>query len=102
MARRPSMSEAGVSRPSQVAPPPAAVAEPTSAASRRPPARQGKKAVSFWVDPAASDQLRIASVTHRRSVQQIMEEALDDWFAQHGLPRLCTSLAANGAQERAA
>jgi hypothetical protein len=31
-----------------------------------------------------------------------MEEALDDWFAQHGLPRLCTSPAANGAQERAA
>ena len=36
----------------------------------------------------ASDQLRIASVTQRRSIQQIMEEALDDWFEKHRLPRL--------------
>ena len=45
---------------------------------------------------AASDQLRIASVTQRRSVQQIMEEALDGWFAQHNLPRLCASPTTNG------
>jgi hypothetical protein len=34
-------------------------------------------------------------VTERRSVQQIMEEALDGWFAEHGLPRLCATLAPN-------
>ena len=97
MARRPSLSDAGVTRPSRatVSPSSVAAAEPTPAASRRPPARQGKKAVSFWVDPAASDQLRIASVTERRSVQQIMEEALDGWFAEHGLPRLCATSAPN-------
>src|SRR4051794_34809305 len=95
MARRPSMSDAGVTRPSKAAPPPAAPV-PVTAETRRPPARQGKKAVSFWVDPAASDQLRIASVTQRRSVQQIMEEALDGWFAAHGLPRLCGSPSTNG------
>jgi hypothetical protein len=97
MARRASLSDAGVTRPSRATAPPSSVAaaEPTTAAARRPPARQGKKAVSFWVDPAASDQLRIASVTERRSVQQIMEEALDGWFAEHGLPRLCATLAPN-------
>lgn len=86
MARRPSLSEAGVTRPSRAAPP--APLPSTPADARRSPARQGKKAVAFWVDPGASDQLRIASVTQRRSVQQIMEEALDDWFEKHRLPRL--------------
>jgi len=96
MARRPPMSEAGVTRPSRMAPPPPMPTAEPAPAARRPPAPQGKKAVSFWVDPAASDQLRIAAVTHRRSVQQIMEEALDGWFAEHGLPRLCATLAMNG------
>lgn len=97
MARRPSLTSAGVTRPSRASPPTKAMpVPPTPAALRRPPARQGKKAVSFWVDPAASDQLRIASVTQRRSVQQIMEEALDGWFTQHGLPRLCTAPTATG------
>jgi hypothetical protein len=97
MARRPSMSDAGVSRPSQaLAATSAPTPEPLAPMARRPPARQGKKAVSFWVDPAASDQLRIASINQRRSVQQIMEEALDKWFAEHGLPRLCSSPEANG------
>ena len=92
MARRPSLSDAGVTRPSAVPPP----ASPVSTDAKRSPARQGKKAVAFWVDPAASDQLRIAAVTHRRSIQQIMEEALDGWFTEHGLPRLCAGSATNG------
>ena len=91
MARRPSLSDAGVTRPSAVQPP----ASPVSTDAKRSPARQGKKAVAFWVDPAASDQLRIAAVTHRRSIQQIMEEALDGWFTEHGLPPLCAGSATN-------
>jgi chromosome partitioning protein len=89
MARRPSLSEAGVTRPSRATPPAALPSTPADA--RRSPARQGKKAVAFWVDPGASDQLRIASINQRRSIQQIMEEALDDWFEKHGLPRLSAS-----------
>jgi hypothetical protein len=50
--------------------------------------------VSFWVDPAAATQLRVASASMGRSVQAIMEEALDDWFVKQRLPGL--------AQQRAA
>jgi hypothetical protein len=59
-----------------------------SADAKRAPARQGKKAVAFWVDPAASTQLRIASINLGRSVQDIMTEALSDWFVKQRLPRL--------------
>jgi hypothetical protein len=89
MARRPSLTDAGISRPSQALPTPALVET-----SKRSPAREGKKAVAFWVDPAASTQLRMAGVTMGRSVQDIMTEALEDWFRKNGLPRL--------AEERAA
>jgi hypothetical protein len=85
MARRASLSDAGVTRPSRaVAPPPA----PTPGDAKRSPARQGKKAVAFWVDPAASAQLRIASINLDRSVQDIMTEALSDWFTKQQLPPL--------------
>jgi hypothetical protein len=83
MARRPSLSEAGVTRPSQDLPTP-----PPPAEAKRSPARQGKKAIAFWVDPAASTQLRIASATIGRSVQDIMTEALEDWFRKQRLPPL--------------
>jgi hypothetical protein len=72
MARRPSLSEAGVTRPG------------LTLAPGRAPARQGKKAVAFWVDPATSTQLRVTAATLGRSVQEIMVEALDDWFAKRG------------------
>jgi hypothetical protein len=87
MARRPSLTEAGIVRPSQALPPPPAAIE----TSRRPPARQGKKAIAFWVEPAASTQVRVAAATMGRTVQDIMGEALDDWFAKHGLHRLATN-----------
>lgn len=86
MARRPSLTEADISRPTKALPPP----KPIEAAGR-PPARQGKKAIAFWVDPGASTQLRIAAVTMSRSVQDIMTEALEDWFSKHGLPRLAAN-----------
>ncbi len=86
MARRPSLTEAGISRPSAALPPP-----PVTEARGRPPARQGKKAIAFWVDPAASTQLRIAAATMNRSVQDIMTEALGDWFRKHRLPGLAAA-----------
>ena len=93
MARRPSLTEAGIIRPSQALPlPPAAIET-----SRRAPARQGKKAIAFWVEPAASTQVRVAAATMGRTVQDIMEEALDDWFAKHGLHRLAANNEAEAA-----
>lgn len=89
MARRASLTDAGISRPSQALQPPELVEN-----SQRRPARQGKKAIAFWVDPAASTQLRMAGVTMGRSVQDIMTEALEDWFRKNGLPRLAAERAA--------
>lgn len=91
MPRRPSLTEAGISRPTKALPPAASAAE-----ARRSPARQGKKAIAFWVNPDASLQLRMAGVTMNRSLQDIMEEALDDWFRKHGLHRLAS--ASNGQE----
>lgn len=87
MARRPSFTEAGITRPSQALPAPGA---PAAAAEspRRAPARQNKKAVAAWVDPGAAMQLRLAAVRMGRSIQEIMLEAIDDWFAKNGMPRL--------------
>ena len=62
MAHRPSLTEAGITRPSQALPPPSApVAE-----AKRSPARQGKKAIAFWHEPELSDatQRALASVAH--------------------------------------
>jgi hypothetical protein len=89
MARRPPLTEAVITRPSQTLPPPVHVAE----TGKRSPARQGKKAVAFWVDPGASTQLRVSAARMNRTVQDIMTEALEDWFRKHRLPEL----AAHGA-----
>jgi hypothetical protein len=92
MARRPSLTEAGITRPSQALPAPTAIET-----SRRAPARQGKKAIAFWVEPAASTQVRVAAATMGRTIQDIMEEALDDWFAKHRLHRLAANNEAEAA-----
>jgi hypothetical protein len=88
MARRPSLTDASIIRPSQALKPPPSPALTDDAESRRSPARQGKKAIAFWVDPGASTQLRMAGVSMNRSVQDIMTEALGDWFTKHRLPGL--------------
>jgi hypothetical protein len=85
MSRRPSLTDAGITRPSQALPRSAA---PEVETSKRSPARQGKKAIAFWVEPEVSTQLRVAAVNMDRSLQDIMSEALDDWFRKHRLPRL--------------
>lgn len=83
MARRPSLTQAGVTRPSLalVSPdPPPPPADVTRAA-----VRHGKKAVACWIDPAAALQLRTAALTKGRTLQAVMEEAIDDWFRKNGL-----------------
>jgi hypothetical protein len=86
MSRRPSLTEAGITRPSHALPQP--VAATAVETGKRSPARQGKKAVAFWVDPGVSTQLRMAGLTMGKSLQDIMTEAVDDWFRKHRLPRL--------------
>jgi hypothetical protein len=89
MARRPSLTEAGVTRPSQTMPPPALPV--SDADAKRAAVRQGKKAIACWVDPAAALQLRSAALMEGRTLQAVMEEAIDDWFRKRRLPPIAGS-----------
>jgi hypothetical protein len=86
MARKPSLSDAVTSRDPAPVPPPPAPAAP--AAQARPPSRAGRKGVAFWVDPDAGRQLRVLAATEDRTVQSLMEEALDLLFQNRGRYRL--------------
>jgi hypothetical protein len=91
MARKPSLSDAVTSRELAPVPPPApspAPAAPAPVAQARPPSRAGRKGVAFWVDPDAGRQLRVLAATEDRTVQSLMEEALDLLFQNRGRYRL--------------
>jgi len=96
MAVRPSLNHRRPAvRPTtdNVSPPPtAADAEPTrkarsTAEGYRPPSRRGKRAAVAWLEPEAIKQLNIYAIQHDRSVQDLLVEAINDWFAREGLPR---------------
>jgi hypothetical protein len=53
----------------------------------RPPSRVGKRAAVAWLEPEAIKQLNIVAIQRGRTVQDILAEAVNDWFAREGLPR---------------
>jgi hypothetical protein len=53
----------------------------------RPPSRQGKRAAVAWLEPEAIKQLNMHAIQHDRNVQDILVEAINDWFVKAGLPR---------------
>jgi hypothetical protein len=99
MAVRPSLNH----RPVRPAEEPPAAPSPTPAApllaeeprrrarstveGYRPPSRQGKRAAVAWLEPEAIKQLNMHAIQHDRNVQDILVEAVNDWFAKNGLPR---------------
>ncbi|NOT70780.1 MAG: hypothetical protein HOP09_05635 [Hyphomicrobium sp.] len=60
-----------------------------SAASVRPPSRQGKRVVSAYLEATAAKQLRLLSAESDRSTQSLVEEALNDLFRKYGKSALC-------------
>jgi hypothetical protein len=71
-----------------VAPSDEAKRRPRSAAEGyRPPSRQGKRAAVAWLEPEAIKQLNMYAIQHDRNVQDILVEAINDWFMKQGLPR---------------
>ncbi len=64
----------------------AAKARPTTE-GYRPPSRRGKRAAVAWLEPEAIKQLNIYAIQHDRNVQDLLVEAINDWFAREGLPR---------------
>ncbi len=60
----------------------------SSGRSGRAPSRVGKRAVTFYMSPEAFRQLAVLAATTDRSVQDLMAEATDLLFQQHGLARI--------------
>ena len=54
----------------------------------RPPSRLGKKPVTAYVDKTAHKQLRSLGLDLDRSTQDMIVEAINDYFERHGLDRL--------------
>jgi hypothetical protein len=95
MAIRPSLNHKPA-KPTQVEAPPAPAAVPAPVEARRtrstvegyrPPSRVGKRAAVAWLEPEAIKQLNIEAIRRGRTVQDILAEAVNDWFAREGLPR---------------
>ncbi len=59
----------------------------STAEGYRPPSRQGKRAAVAWLEPEAIKQLNMHAIQHDRNVQDLLVEAINDWFAKQGLPR---------------
>ena len=74
---------------------PAASAGPHTA---RPPSRQGKRIVSTYVDQDAWMQLRMLNLRTGRSTQELMVDAIDLLFQQHGLNRIARGMSDNGKE----
>src|SRR3982751_3773905 len=53
----------------------------------RPPSRVGKRAAVAWLEPEAIKQLNMEAIRQDRNVQDLLVEAINDWFAARGLPR---------------
>jgi hypothetical protein len=95
MAIRPSLNHKPA-KPAQVEASPAPAAAPAQVEARRtrstvegyrPPSRVGKRAAVAWLEPEAIKQLNIEAIRRGRTVQDILAEAVNDWFAREGLPR---------------
>ncbi len=93
---RPKMTVAGAPHPPrpEAAPdpaPPAPATVPSPVAQTDKPRQQsriGKRAVTFYVSPEAFRQLRVMSAVTDKSIQTLMEEALDWQFQQHDMHRI--------------
>ncbi len=92
MARRPSLDMALAAPPAAASSPPPPLAAPLPAIPRaRTPGRQGKRGVAFWLNPMAFRQLSICSAEEDRTVQSLMEEAVDMLFQSRGKHRLASN-----------
>jgi hypothetical protein len=71
--------------PTAAVPAATVVALPTSSAPQPgTPSRTGKRQIAGHFDPLVGKQLRFLANETDRSVQQLLEEALNDLFRKHG------------------
>ena len=86
MARSSRSTLAEALKPTPAAPAP--VATDTDDHAHRAPSRRGRKAVTFYLDPAGHRQLRMITLESDRSTQSLLVEAVNDMFQKHGKPRI--------------
>ncbi len=55
-----------------------------SGTNNQPPSRQGKKTLTVYFDPDVIKQLKLIGIEHDISNQDMVQEALNDYFAKHG------------------
>src|SRR3954451_603280 len=91
---RPKMTVSGTSDPPKAAtpteaPPAFALTPPPQPSTKsQQQSRIGKRAVTFYVSPEAFRQLRVLSAQTDRTIQELMQEALDWQFQQHDMHRI--------------
>ena len=49
-----------------------------------PPSRDNKRHIGGFFDPLVAKQLKIMAAEHDRSIQALLQEALNDLFNKHG------------------
>jgi hypothetical protein len=54
----------------------------------RPPSRQGKRAVTIWVDPVVAEQLKEIAFHHKKTQAELYLEALNILFSKYGRPEI--------------
>jgi hypothetical protein len=55
-------------------------------AVQKPPSRKGKKIVAGHFDPAVTKQLKLIGIETDRSLQDMLAEAINDFFQKQGKP----------------
>lgn len=67
----------------------AAAEPPERAASRQSrPGREGKTNITGYFPPAVKKQLRLLAAERETTIQNLLAEALNDFFAKHGKPEI--------------
>lgn len=56
----------------------------TVTAYNLPPSRRGKKALTVYLDPDVIKQVKFIGIDQEMSTQDIVRDALNDYFAKHG------------------
>ncbi len=56
--------------------------------NRLPPSRQGKKALTGYFEPDVLKQLKILAASEDKTVQSLMNEALNELFKKYGKPHI--------------
>ena len=64
----------------------------TAAQMKQPPSRNGKRQVAAYFPVPVQKQLKLLTVEHDTTVQNLIAEALNDLFAKYGKPEIAPTV----------